>query len=282
MLTCSWILSDLICCWRFSSSWYVNGFSSSSDSKTKAISNLLVKCQESNSRSALGRDVLISSRGALLRKVLRASSIICVCSLHRTHKLNAQFGCLWSVRYNTRVISETTKRISVKMLLRKIHWMLSSLIWKLYKKISLTLNYLLTYLLTPWSRVLLEKLTGSAASQEIPRIFGTRRFLTVLTSACHLSLSWANSVQSPQPPPTSRRSILILSSHLRLTLYIYIYIHTHTHTQVVPVTSFGFVNKPPSDLLLYQEPPGKSISLRIGLRSLSFTVHTIKFNEVHV
>jgi len=26
-----------------------------------------------------------------------------------------------------------------------------------------------TYLLTPWSRVLLEKLTGSAASQEIPR-----------------------------------------------------------------------------------------------------------------
>ena len=26
------------------------------------------------------------------------------------------------------------------------------------------------YLLTPWSRVLLEKLTGSAASQEIPRI----------------------------------------------------------------------------------------------------------------
>ena len=47
----------------------------------------------------------------------------------------------------------------------------------------------LTYLLTPWSRVLLEKLTGSAASQEIPRFFGTRRFITVLTSARHLSLS---------------------------------------------------------------------------------------------
>ena len=29
----------------------------------------------------------------------------------------------------------------------------------------------ITYLLTPWSRVLLEKLTGSAASQEISRIF---------------------------------------------------------------------------------------------------------------
>ena len=31
-------------------------------------------------------------------------------------------------------------------------------------------GYLLTYLLTPWSRVLLEKLTGFAANQEIPRI----------------------------------------------------------------------------------------------------------------
>jgi len=74
------------------------------------------------------------------------------------------------------------------------------------------------YLLTPWSTVLLQKLTGSAASQEIPRLFGTRRFITVLTSALHLFLSWANSIQSPQPPPTSWRSILILSSHLRLDL----------------------------------------------------------------
>ena len=74
------------------------------------------------------------------------------------------------------------------------------------------------YLLTPWSRVLLEKLTGSAASQEIPRIFGTRRFVTLFTSARHLSLSWANSIHSPQSPPISWRSILILSSHLRLGL----------------------------------------------------------------
>ena len=49
--------------------------------------------------------------------------------------------------------------------------------------------YIYIYILTSWSRVLLEKLTGSAASQEILRIFGTRRFLTILTSARHLSLS---------------------------------------------------------------------------------------------
>jgi len=43
--------------------------------------------------------------------------------------------------------------------------------------------------ITTWSRVLLEKLTGSAARQKIPLIFGTRMFITVLTSARHLSLS---------------------------------------------------------------------------------------------
>ena len=94
-----------------------------------------------------------------------------------------------------------------------------------YSELSLLFTKKYTYLLTPRSRILLEKLTGSAASQEIPRIFGTRRFITVFTSARHLSLSWANSIQSSQPTPTSWRSILILSSHLRLghpnALHIY-------------------------------------------------------------
>jgi hypothetical protein len=56
--------------------------------------------------------------------------------------------------------------------------------------IGLPPAYLLTYLLTPWSRVLLEKLTiNFASSQEIPRIYGTRKSLTLPTSAHHLSLS---------------------------------------------------------------------------------------------
>ena len=42
---------------------------------------------------------------------------------------------------------------------------------RLQKHSALLLTYLLTYLLTPWSKVLLEKLTGSATNQEIPRIF---------------------------------------------------------------------------------------------------------------
>ena len=54
---------------------------------------------------------------------------------------------------------------------------------------------------------------------KFPAFDGTRKFITVPTSARHFSLSWANSIQSPQPLPTSWRSILILSSNLRLGRY---------------------------------------------------------------
>jgi hypothetical protein len=68
------------------------------------------------------------------------------------------------------------------------------------------ITYLLTYLLTPWSTVLLEKLTVNfATSQEIPCIYETRKFLTVPTRACHLSLSKrlhdTSSRNTPPPPP---------------------------------------------------------------------------------
>ena len=78
--------------------------------------------------------------------------------------------------------------------------------------------YLLTYLITPWSRVLLEKLASLQLVKKFPAFYGTRKFLTAHTSALHLSLSWARPIQSSYPNPTSWRSILILSSHLRLGL----------------------------------------------------------------
>ena len=55
-----------------------------------------------------------------------------------------------------------------------------------------------------------------SASQEIPAFYGTRRLITAYTSACQLSLSRVSSIQSIPPHPTFWRSILILSSHLRL------------------------------------------------------------------
>ena len=60
----------------------------------------------------------------------------------------------------------------------------------------LTLTYLLTYLLTPWCRVLLEKLTGLQLVKKFPAFHGTRWFITALTSVRHLCLSWASPIQS--------------------------------------------------------------------------------------
>ena len=78
----------------------------------------------------------------------------------------------------------------------------------------------LTHSLTPCCRVLLEKLTGLQLVEKFPAFHGTRWFITALTSVRHLSLSWANPIQSTYPHPTSWRSILILSTHLCLGLHI--------------------------------------------------------------
>ena len=78
--------------------------------------------------------------------------------------------------------------------------------------------FLLTYLLTPWCRVLLGKLNVLQLVKKFPAFHGTQRFITELTSVRHLSLYWASRIQSTYPHPTSWRSILILSTHLRLVL----------------------------------------------------------------
>jgi len=83
---------------------------------------------------------------------------------------------------------------------------------------SYLLTYLLTYLLPPWSRVLLEKLTGLQLVKKFPAFHGTRKFITAPTSVRHLSLSWATPIQSIYPHPTSWRSILILFTLQRLRL----------------------------------------------------------------
>jgi len=54
------------------------------------------------------------------------------------------------------------------------------------------LTYLLTYLLTSWSRVCLEQLTGFQLVKKFSAFYGTRRFITAFTSARHLSLPQKN------------------------------------------------------------------------------------------
>ena len=83
--------------------------------------------------------------------------------------------------------------------------------------LTYSLTYLLTCLFTSWIRVLLEKLSVFLLVKKFPAFYGTRGFITAFTSARRLSLSWARSIQSLPPHPTSWRSILI-SSHLCLGL----------------------------------------------------------------
>jgi hypothetical protein len=73
----------------------------------------------------------------------------------------------------------------------------------------------LTYLRS-WA--LLEKPPIVQPLKNFPTFYGTRRFITVFTRALHWSLSWARSTQSTPSHPIPLRSILILSTHLRLGL----------------------------------------------------------------
>jgi len=67
-----------------------------------------------------------------------------------------------------------------------------------------------THLLTPYSTVLLEKLTDSELVKKFPIFYRTQRFITAFTNARHLSLSGAWSIQST--PTTSH----FLKTHLNI------------------------------------------------------------------
>jgi hypothetical protein len=53
---------------------------------------------------------------------------------------------------------------------------------------------------------------GFQLIKKFTAFYGTQSFITAFTSARHLSLSWASSIQSITPHPTSWKSLLILSS----------------------------------------------------------------------
>ena len=88
-------------------------------------------------------------------------------------------------------------------------------VWERYIFKTESSTFLLTHSM---GRVLLEKLIGFHSVHKFPSFYGPRTFVTSFKSAHHLSPSWAISIQSMSPHPTSRRPILILSSLLDLGL----------------------------------------------------------------
>jgi len=84
--------------------------------------------------------------------------------------------------------------------------------YRTWFKNPLNKHCVFAYLLTPGSRVLLEKLTGFQLVKKFPAFYITLTFITAFTSACHLSLPWASLIQSI--PPTSH----FLKIHLNIIL----------------------------------------------------------------
>jgi len=83
------------------------------------------------------------------------------------------------------------------------------------------LTHLLTYyLLTQWNRILLQKLAGSQLVKNLPAFYVTRRFITASHEPATCPSPEPEQSSPLSPFPTSCRSILILSSHLRLGLQI--------------------------------------------------------------
>ena len=84
------------------------------------------------------------------------------------------------------------------------------------KELSLSVH-LWIYLLTPWNRALLGKITGSQLVKKVPAFYETRRFTTAFTCPRHLSLSCARSIQSMPPfPLTEDPSYYYLSIYARV------------------------------------------------------------------
>ena len=102
--------------------------------------------------------------------------------------------------------------------------------------------------ITPWNRVLREKLTVPQLVKKFLAFYGTRRFITVFTTSHHLSLSWTRPNQSMSPQPISWRSISILSSLLSLvsspqfsSLKFCIHLSPPPYLLHAPLISFFFI-----------------------------------------
>jgi hypothetical protein len=107
---------------------------------------------------------------------------------------------------------------------------------------------------TLWSWALLESAPVVQPFDRVPAFNGTRRFVTAFTRALHLYLTWARPIQSTPPSPISTRSILMLSTYLRLfsglfssgfptnnalSLHLFQMIAQKNNVLVIPLGSFS-------------------------------------------
>ena len=91
-------------------------------------------------------------------------------------------------------------------------------------------NYLSTYLRTPWSRVLLQKLTSFQPIKKFPALHGTRRFITALQE--HATCPCAEPDQSSPCPTTQFLNIHHMVRHSRCVVINYNWINQLSSTTI--------------------------------------------------
>ena len=84
---------------------------------------------------------------------------------------------------------------------------------------------------TPWSKILLEKLTVLQLVKKFPAFYGTQRFITALINARHPPLSWASLIQFTTHIPLHEEPP-------------YYYYYPTIYVWVSPVVSFHQVSPP--------------------------------------
>ena len=124
----------------------------------------------------------------------------------------------------------------------------------------------ITYLLTPWSKVRLEKPTGLQLVKKFPAFYRTRRLITAFTSARHMS-----SQQSISPRP---RQVYMFHNKASFTVTIYQHFTQLPSCRTTPcrlsATAYSMYSQlpskledvPPSAIYRRAMPCGASITVR--------------------